>query len=242
MARHARIDLPGVPQHVYARGNNRADCFFEDRDRHLYLRYLGEAACANRCSIHAYTLMTNPVHLLVTASEVGALSRMMRSVHHRYACYVNASRERTGALFEGRFRSNVVQTESYLFTCMRYVEMNCVRAGLRRAFPGAAQRRGTGSHPEAPGQRQGSRDTGIPAPDRGRTGSSATDFGAWVAVGKGSRDVNARGKGGGNVPGEMYLSPLVSPGEAGSPLGRGGRACRGGRGHRLRPREGRERA
>ena len=133
MPRPPRIDLPGVPCHVYTRGNNRGDCFFEDHDRVLYLRYLDEAARANRCAIHAYVLMTNHVHLVVTPAVSGGLSRMMQSVDRRYAKFINASRGRTGTLYEGRFRANPIQTEPYFLACMRYVEMNPVRARLVEA-------------------------------------------------------------------------------------------------------------
>jgi len=130
MPRPPRIDLPGVPCHVYTRGNNRGDCFFGDRDRVLYLRYLDEAARANRCAIHAYVLMTNHVHLLVTPQTPDGLAKLMQSVGRRYVRYFNDRQARTGTLWEGRYKSTLIQTESYLLVCMAYIDLNPVRAGL----------------------------------------------------------------------------------------------------------------
>lgn len=130
MARLPRIDVPGLPQHLVARGNNRAPCFFHDADRHVFLKYLREAASADHCDVHAFVLMSNHVHLLVTGREAGAISRMMQAVGRRYARYVNRAYARTGTLFEGRFRSSLVQTERYFLACMRYIELNPVRGGM----------------------------------------------------------------------------------------------------------------
>ena len=130
MPRPHRIDLPGVPQHLWARGNNRLPCFFRDQDRRIYLRYLAEAAADSESEVYAFVLMTNHVHLLATGRKGGAISRMMQSVGRRYARYVNDTHGRTGALYEGRYRSSLVQTEHYFFTCMRYIEENPVRARM----------------------------------------------------------------------------------------------------------------
>jgi putative transposase len=130
MPRPPRIDLPGIPQHVVARGNNRTPIFFKDLDRNVYLRYLWESATSANCEVHAYVLMSNHVHLLVTGSKEGAVSRMMQGVGRRYARFVNRSYGRTGTLFEGRFKSSLVDNERYFLTCMRYIEMNPVRAGI----------------------------------------------------------------------------------------------------------------
>ncbi|HET6265882.1 MAG TPA: transposase [Usitatibacter sp.] len=130
MARLPRIDIPNVPQHLYARGNNHMDIFLDDQDRGVFLKYLQEAASTQECALHAYVLMTNHVHLLATSHRVGDLSRMMQSVGRRFSRYFNTRQARSGTLFEGRFGSSLVQSERYLLTCMRYIEENPVRAGL----------------------------------------------------------------------------------------------------------------
>lgn len=130
MARRPRLELPGVPLHVIQRGNNRGLCFRADADRRLYLRLLGQAAARHRCSIHAYVLMPNHVHLLVTPERVGGVSGMMQDVGRRYVRLFNDSYARTGTLWEGRYKSSLIDSESYLLTCHRYIELNPVRAQL----------------------------------------------------------------------------------------------------------------
>lgn len=130
MARHPRLDLPDVPQHIVQRGNNRGACFFDDHHRRLYLDLVRDAARANGVSVHAYVLMTNHVHVLATPRAAGAVSALMQTVGRRYVQWINKLRGRTGTLFEGRFRSSLVQSERYLLSCYRYVELNPVRAGL----------------------------------------------------------------------------------------------------------------
>lgn len=130
MARHPRLDLPEVPQHIVQRGNNRGTCFFDDGQRLFYLGVLGDAARAAGVAIHAYVLMSNHVHLLATPRRAGAVSAMMQTVGRRYVQWLNKVRSRTGTLFEGRFKSSLVQSERYLLSCYRYVELNPVRAGL----------------------------------------------------------------------------------------------------------------
>ena len=130
MPRPPRIDFPGVPQHVVIRGNNRSDLFRTENDRTVFLRYLRHAAETTDSQIHAFVLMTTHVHILATGSAAGSLSSLVQSVGRRYAYYVNRCHGRTGTLFEGRFRSSLVDSESYLFTCMRYIELNPVRAGI----------------------------------------------------------------------------------------------------------------
>jgi putative transposase len=132
MARLRRIDVPGVPQHLIVRGNNRCDLFREDADRCLFLQFLGEALDACPCELHAYVLMTNHVHLLSTGHCEGAISEMMQRLGRKYARLMNLRWGRTGTLFEGRFRSSLVDSEAYLLTCMRYIELNPVRAGMVR--------------------------------------------------------------------------------------------------------------
>jgi putative transposase len=130
MPRSARIDLPGVPQHIVIRGNNRSDLFHTDNDRTVFLRLLRHAAETTGSQVHAFVPMTNHVHLLASGAKPGSLSSLVQSLGRRYAYYVNRAYERTGTLFEGRFRSSLVDSDRYLFTCMRYIELNPVRAGL----------------------------------------------------------------------------------------------------------------
>ena len=130
MARIPRIDVAGVAQHVIQRGVNRSACFCDDLDREFYLASLQEAAQATTCRIHAYVLMTNHVHLLVTGDQVGCVSAMMQRLGRRYVRRLNARYRRTGTLWEGRFKSSLIDSEGYLLTCYRYIEMNPVRAHM----------------------------------------------------------------------------------------------------------------
>jgi len=128
MPRRPRIILPGIPVHVIQRGNNRGACFFADSDYRRYLRHLEELAAKFGCAIHAYVLMTNHVHLLLTTTETRGVSLLMKHLGQRYVQYVNRTYRRSGTLWEGRFRSCIVQEESYLLRCYRYIELNPVRA------------------------------------------------------------------------------------------------------------------
>ena len=130
MPRRSRIKLPGQPQHLVQRGVNREPCFFAEEDYHCYLHWLKKSAADYRCAIHAYALMTNHVHLLVTPEVPEGISRLMQSVGRRYVQYINRSYKRTGTLWEGRFKSSVVQEERYFLLCSRYIELNPVRAGM----------------------------------------------------------------------------------------------------------------
>ena len=133
MPRAKRLDLPGVTQHVVQRGNDRQACFFRPVDYVRYLQDLREAAFKFECHVHAYVMMTNHVHLLVTPPVAGAVSRMMQTVgrrYVRYVRYVNDDIGRTGTLWEGRYKSSLVDSERYVLTCYRYIELNPVRAGM----------------------------------------------------------------------------------------------------------------
>ncbi len=130
MPRPRRVDAPGYPQHVVQRGNNRQPVFFSDGDRVAYLRLLCHHADQQHCRIHAYVLMGNHVHLLVTPDAPGGMSRLMQAVNRAYVRRVNERQQRTGTLWEGRFHSTLVDTERYLLACQRYVELNPVRAGM----------------------------------------------------------------------------------------------------------------
>jgi putative transposase len=130
MPRKPRFHLPGLPQHVVQRGNNRHACFFAEADYLCYLEALRTAAEKFGGRIHAYVLMTNHVHLLVTPDRENALSEIMQSVGRRYVRYVNKKYRRSGTLWEGRFKASLVQSENYLLACYRYIELNPVRAGM----------------------------------------------------------------------------------------------------------------
>jgi putative transposase len=112
------------------RGNNRTACFFADRDYALYLNLLSEEAARFECAIHAYALMTNHVHVLLTPGNADGPSHLMKHLGQRYVQFVNRSYGRTGTLWEGRFRSSLVQEQHYLLRCYRYIELNPVRAGI----------------------------------------------------------------------------------------------------------------
>ncbi|MGH8108398.1 MAG: transposase [Arenimonas sp.] len=130
MARLPRFDIVGVPQHVVQRGNDRLPCFAAEIDYIRYLQDLRDVARENACVIHAYVLMTNHVHLLLTPQKVGATSRMMQALGRRYVGYFNRQYHRTGTLWEGRYKSSLVDTETYLLRCYRYIELNPVRARM----------------------------------------------------------------------------------------------------------------
>lgn len=128
MPRRPRIKLAGTPQHLVQRGVNREPCFFADEDFQCYLHWLFKAAADWHCQVHAYVLMTNHVHLLVTPTTNDGLAKLMQSVGRRYVQYVNRIYKRSGTLWEGRFKSSLVQTEDYFLLCQRYIELNPVRA------------------------------------------------------------------------------------------------------------------
>lgn len=130
MARLPRIDLPGIPQHVVQRGNNRLPCFLDHRDRWEYLATLGEALQHTGCALHAYVLMENHVHLLLTPPRAGAVGVMMQRLGRRYVAWFNARHERTGTLWEGRYKACLVDSETYVLRCARYIDLNPVRARL----------------------------------------------------------------------------------------------------------------
>lgn len=130
MPRRARITLPSIPLHLIQRGNNRQACFFADEDYGFYLDWPAEYAGKAGCRIHAFVLMTNHVHLLVSAESGSAPGEMMKALGQRYVQYVNLAYRRSGTLREGRYRSCPTQAEAYLLACQRYIELNPVRAGM----------------------------------------------------------------------------------------------------------------
>jgi putative transposase len=134
MARLGRYFIEGQPQHVIQRGNNRQDIFFSKEDFALYRTWLAEAAERYDCAIHAYVLMANHVHLLATPAHKESLPGLMQSLGRRYVRYINAAQQRSGTLWEGRYRAAPIDGESYFIACCRYIELNPVRAGtVRRA-------------------------------------------------------------------------------------------------------------
>lgn len=116
--------------HVVQRGNDRQPCFLDVVDYQRYLRALKEAAIECECHVHAYVLMPNHVHLLVTPATLGGVSRMMQQLGRGYVGYFNTRHHRSGTLWEGRFKSSLVDSDRYLLTCYRYIEMNPVRAAM----------------------------------------------------------------------------------------------------------------
>ena len=130
MPRPKRIDLPGLAHHLIVRGNNRHVIFPSDDDRSYFLECLGEARGRRQCDIHAFVLMPNHVHLLATARKPSGMSRMMQDIGRAYVKRLNSKYRRTGALYEGRFKSSLVETRRYFMTCMRYIELNPVRARM----------------------------------------------------------------------------------------------------------------
>jgi putative transposase len=130
MARLPRFDLPGIAQHVVQRGNNKQPCFFRRRDFQHYLHCLGRHSAGFDCEVHAYVLMTNHVHLLLTPRSRGCIPRLMQAVGRDYGRFVNLSLGRPGSLWEGRYKACLVDSERYALACYRYIEKNPVRAGM----------------------------------------------------------------------------------------------------------------
>lgn len=130
MSRLPRVDMPGIAQHVVQRGNDRQPCFFTSADYEHYRTALNEIALREGCAIHAYVLMTNHVHLLLTPSGPGQVSRLMQSLGRCYVRHVNNRYHRTGTLWEGRYKACLVASERYILQCLRYIELNPLRAGM----------------------------------------------------------------------------------------------------------------
>jgi putative transposase len=130
MPRRSRITLAEVPVHIIQRGNNRGACFFADADYELYLTLLQVLAAKFDCALHAYCLMTNHVHLLLTPLQADGCALLMKHLGQRYVQHVNRTYRRSGTLWEGRFRSCLVQSERYVLACYRYIELNPLRAGM----------------------------------------------------------------------------------------------------------------
>jgi putative transposase len=130
MPRKPRFYQPGMPVHVFQRGHNKEPVFFDDEDYLVYLRYLKASADVCGCRVHAYVLMTNHVHLLVTPESSTAISVLFQCVGRHFVPYMNKTYQRRGSLWEGRHKGNIIESEAYFLICMRYIEMNPVRAGM----------------------------------------------------------------------------------------------------------------
>jgi len=130
MARQPRLTVPGYAHHIIQRGNNRQAIFTTSADYELLLDLLHEHAARQQVAIHGYVLMSNHFHLLATPETVEGIPRMMQAVGRRYVRTYNLRQQRTGTLWEGRYRSTLIQTERYLLACMAYIDLNPVRAGL----------------------------------------------------------------------------------------------------------------
>ncbi len=130
MARLPRLNLPDIPQHVIQRGNNKQVSFFDDKDYAVYLDKLKLYSKKYSVAVHSYVLMTNHVHLLITPETEQGVSQMMQALGRYYVRYINQTYGRTGTLWEGRYKSTLVDSDNYFLTVSRYIELNPVRAGM----------------------------------------------------------------------------------------------------------------
>jgi putative transposase len=130
MARLPRLTVPGYPHHIIQRGNNRQAIFHDEADYLQLLALIEEHAKKESVAIHAYVLMTNHVHLLATPQTAEGIPQLMQAVGRRYVRWFNDRHGRTGTLWEGRYKSTLIQAERYLLACMVYIDLNPVRAGM----------------------------------------------------------------------------------------------------------------
>jgi putative transposase len=130
MPRRPRLVVRKIPLHIIQRGNNRQACFFSDDDYLFYLECLQEYSQKTNCMIHGYVLMTKHVHLLLTPRDSESVGQLMKRLGQRYVQYVNRTYQRRGTLWEGRYRSCIAQEDNYLLQCLRYIELNPVRAEM----------------------------------------------------------------------------------------------------------------
>lgn len=136
MPRQLRFVVPGIAAHITQRGHNGADCFRRDNDYLLYLLHLRELSEKHGCAVHAYCLMTNHVHILLTPSSQQACTNLMRDLGQRYVQYFNRQYGRIGTLWQGRYWANIAQSARYVLGCYRYIERNPVQARVVNS-PGA---------------------------------------------------------------------------------------------------------
>ena len=149
MPRKPRCYLSNVPCHVITRGNDRQACFFDTRDYQFYLEVLSDACERYKVALHAYVLMTNHVHLLMTPASEDGVSRVMQSVGRRYVQRINIKHRRTGTLWEGRHKASLVEDDAYLLACYRYIELNPVRASMVKhpiEYPWTSYFENSGAH------------------------------------------------------------------------------------------------
>ena len=130
MPRKQRFYLAGVPAHVMQRGHNRSPVFFAEQDYREYLKILKRVADQQACDIHAYVLMTNHIHLLLTPSAQESIGLLFQALGRQYVTYINKTYQRSGSLWGGRHKGNIIDSENYFLTCMLYIELNPVRAGI----------------------------------------------------------------------------------------------------------------
>ncbi len=149
MPRKPRFYLPNIPVHIVQRGRARQPVFFEDADYQAYLDWLKDAAERYNVEVHAYVLMTNHIHLLATPSDTEGVTRMMQYLGRYYVPYINRTYGLTGSIWEGRYKANIIQDEAYLLACMRYIELNPVRAKM---VDSAANYRWSSFHANGQGQ------------------------------------------------------------------------------------------
>ena len=130
MPRIARPVIPGMPHHIVHRGNNRQQIFYQEKDYLFLIKSIREAKKNFDCLLYAYCFMLNHIHMILVPKNIDGLSKMLKLVAGRYTRYINKNYERTGTLWEGRFKSSPIETERYLFGCTRYIEINPVRAQI----------------------------------------------------------------------------------------------------------------
>ncbi len=143
MPRKPRFFLPTIPVHIVQRGHSRAPVFFEENDYFAYLSWLKQAADRYECAIHAYVLMTNHIHILATPYASQTISRVMQYIGRHYVPFINHKYGTSGTIWDGRFKASLVDNEQYLLSCMRYIELNPVRANMVQvpaAYPWSSYR------------------------------------------------------------------------------------------------------
>ena len=136
MPRKPRFYLPGTPVHIVQRGHSREPVFFENDNYSAYLEWLEQASERYGCAIHAYVLMTNHIHILATPDNQNSISQMMQYLGRHYVPYINHNYGSSGSIWEGRYKASMIHEDEYLLTCMRYIELNPVRANMVKT-PGA---------------------------------------------------------------------------------------------------------
>ena len=130
MPRKPRFYVPEMPVHIWQRGNNRQEIFFADSDYNAYLTWMYQGAKRYGCAIHAYVLMPNHVHCFMTPESINSVGRMMQFVGRNYVSYINRTYDRSGTLWEGRYKSSLVNAPQYGVACYRYLGTNPIRSNL----------------------------------------------------------------------------------------------------------------